>query len=148
MVVGEAVLRCPRRPAVEAAVDARVQHGGSQANLPVVERAGVADGVRYVTVRERVRRRRCRLREVEPVRGVGELAGRLPGHVPNAVVGDRERRLRAVVTAGETYGHVEARCRRGRKDLRRGQEEEREEGQGNQDEQATLRHLCDLRSSE
>ena len=141
MVVGEAVLRRPRRSAVEAAIDAGVQDGGGEANLAVVERAGVADGVRHVAIGEGVRRRRSRLREVEPVRGVGELTRRLPGHVPNSAVGDRERRLRAAVTAGQIHGHVEARRRRGRDDLRRGQEEQREDGQSKEGEQATLQHL-------
>ena len=91
MHVGESVLRRPVIPAVEAAIDAAMQDGSAAADLTVVERPRVADGVRHVARSARVRGGQSR--EVHAVRGAGELAGRLPGYVADPVVRDRKRGL-------------------------------------------------------
>src|SRR2546425_189139 len=48
VIIREDVLRRPGVPAVEAAVDARVQLGRTSADLPVVQGPRVAHGVRHV----------------------------------------------------------------------------------------------------
>src|SRR5207248_2389745 len=128
MVVGEDVLRRPVLATVEASIDAAVQLGSAPADLAVVQGAGVADGIGHVARGARVRR--GERREVDSVCGSRELARNLPRHVADAVVGDRQGRLRSSGAARHLHCGMESWGGWARSELRRLQYDKRKEGQG------------------